>query len=178
MGIPWTYEPEGFTVNGSSYLPDFYLPSLFGGVYVEIKPKELQGVEKERALAFVKAFEGMLVLICGSPMFGEYSCTSNEPTLEDFVFSDCRKCSGVCYVGIEWTYWGDCTPHTCRDNWNMPLEDGPRIMAAYSLAMSCRFGERSGITRIMAGHPGCTRPNDGPTIAEMMQNAVRATGQK
>jgi hypothetical protein len=37
---------------------------------------------------------------------------------------------------------------------------------------------RRGITRIMAGHPGCTRPNDGPTLTEMMQNAVRATWQK
>ncbi|MCK9571588.1 hypothetical protein M0R72_21740, partial [Candidatus Pacearchaeota archaeon] len=34
---------------------------------------------------------------------------------------------------------------------------------------------RRGIDRIMAGHKGCQRPNDGPTIAEMLANAVHLT---
>ncbi|WP_157638678.1 hypothetical protein [Burkholderia ubonensis] len=34
-GIKWDYEPEGYVVNGQSYLPDFFLPEL--GCYFEVK---------------------------------------------------------------------------------------------------------------------------------------------
>jgi hypothetical protein len=41
LGIPWQYEPQGFSVNGQAYLPDFYLPS--DRTYVEVKgdPRQL-----------------------------------------------------------------------------------------------------------------------------------------
>lgn len=35
---------------------------------------------------------------------------------------------------------------------------------------------RRGIDRIMAGHKGCTRPNDGPTITEMLRTAAHSVG--
>ncbi|MBP0590386.1 hypothetical protein J8I87_11810 [Paraburkholderia sp. LEh10] len=34
-GIKWDYEPEGYVVNDSPYLPDFFLPEL--GCYFEVK---------------------------------------------------------------------------------------------------------------------------------------------
>lgn len=37
--IKWEYETEGFNVNNTRYLPDFYLPEL--KIYVEVKPNGL-----------------------------------------------------------------------------------------------------------------------------------------
>ena len=35
----WRYEDEGFQLsNGMKYLPDFYLPSIGNGIYMEVKP--------------------------------------------------------------------------------------------------------------------------------------------
>lgn len=42
MGIPWLYEPEGFTLAGKGYLPDFYLPEC--GTWCEVKGS-LQGLD-------------------------------------------------------------------------------------------------------------------------------------
>lgn len=39
-GIKYEYEPEGFEADGVRYLPDFYLPELDDGVYVEVKSDE------------------------------------------------------------------------------------------------------------------------------------------
>lgn len=37
-GIRWEYEPQGFVLaDGSSYLPDFWLPDLDGGTWAEVK---------------------------------------------------------------------------------------------------------------------------------------------
>ena len=170
MGIAWQYEPEGFNVCGEAYLPDFRLPDVFGGVYVEIKPKELKGAEMDRAMRFVREFDGELLLICGLPKFGDYSCVSSNEDYDKIVFADCRKCGGVSYIGLDCKCWGDVCGHTCGEHERFPLEDGPRIIHAYESAMACKFGERT--NRIG------TRPNDGPTLTEMMQNAVWATGQK
>ena len=39
LRIRWEYEIEGFVLNdGSWYLPDFWLPTFHGGMYVEVKP--------------------------------------------------------------------------------------------------------------------------------------------
>lgn len=38
LGIQWEYEKEGFDLGeAGSYLPDFWLPNIYGGVYIEIK---------------------------------------------------------------------------------------------------------------------------------------------
>jgi hypothetical protein len=143
MLIPWTYEPEGFIVDGVAYLPDFYVTSINKGVFVEIKPKGIDGNEKELALNRVKAFNGKLLLIIGNPMLGEYSCTiGDNDGLGAFVFADCRRCDGLCYSGADNSYWGEFGKHTCGDHDKNPQEQGERIMNAYKKAMSHRFGEQ------------------------------------
>lgn len=40
MNIEWEYEPEGYMLEDlGPYLPDFYLPNIRGGTFVEIKPR-------------------------------------------------------------------------------------------------------------------------------------------
>lgn len=39
LGIEWVYEAEGFELStGEWYLPDFWLPTFGGGMFVEVKP--------------------------------------------------------------------------------------------------------------------------------------------
>jgi hypothetical protein len=38
LGVKWFYEPEGFCLPSSYYLPDFFLPEVDGGTWLEIKP--------------------------------------------------------------------------------------------------------------------------------------------
>lgn len=54
LGIEWRYEDEGFILSdGTCYLPDFYLPTFNGGMFVEVKPKFTQEeIEKCRDLCF------------------------------------------------------------------------------------------------------------------------------
>lgn len=38
LGIRYEYEPEGFEMSdGTRYLPDFYLPDMDGGLFIEVK---------------------------------------------------------------------------------------------------------------------------------------------
>lgn len=54
LGIDWRYEDEGFELSdGTWYLPDFYLPTFNGGMFVEVKPEFNQKeAEKCRDLCF------------------------------------------------------------------------------------------------------------------------------
>jgi hypothetical protein len=38
LGVRWEYEHEGFVTKAGPYLPDFWLPEIRGGVWLEIKP--------------------------------------------------------------------------------------------------------------------------------------------
>lgn len=43
LGIAWTYEPEGYDLNGKWYLPDFWLPEF--PLFIEIKPFDATKLE-------------------------------------------------------------------------------------------------------------------------------------
>lgn len=47
LGIAWEYEKEGYNLNGTWYLPDFYLPQL--EAWVEIKGQEPTEEERNKA---------------------------------------------------------------------------------------------------------------------------------
>lgn len=38
LGVTWQYEPQGFHLPSGNYLPDFFLPLVDGGTWLEIKP--------------------------------------------------------------------------------------------------------------------------------------------
>ena len=57
LGLDWTYEPEGFDLNGIWYLPDFYVDGLG---YMEVKFK---GGDFSKAIEFAKA-TGEGIMLC------------------------------------------------------------------------------------------------------------------
>lgn len=48
LKITWEYEHEGYDLNGTWYLPDFYLPYWNGGTFVEVKPKAFTDLEDNK----------------------------------------------------------------------------------------------------------------------------------
>lgn len=59
LDIKWLYEPQGFTVGGKPYLPDFYLPEI--DFWVEVKGDE-RGLDKDLLREFVTADNRILIL--------------------------------------------------------------------------------------------------------------------
>lgn len=71
LGIDWEYEPEGFVLSdGTSYLPDFRLPTFSGGMWCEVKPK---GGDFEKAEMFARDAEVAVWLCEGLPDLRVYT---------------------------------------------------------------------------------------------------------
>ncbi len=49
IGVKWEYEPAGFDTRIGPYLPDFYLPIVGGGTWVEIKSEHIDKSDREAA---------------------------------------------------------------------------------------------------------------------------------
>jgi len=67
--LRWEYEHEGYDLGDAGfYLPDFYLPDLEGGTYVEVKPDDgyLDGYEK-KFLTLTEQTGKKLLLAVGIP---------------------------------------------------------------------------------------------------------------
>ena len=69
LGIKWEYEPEGFDLGGGvRYLPDFFLPEIQGGLWVEIKPVKPTSVEQEKLEKLVVTTGKTATFRVGDPM--------------------------------------------------------------------------------------------------------------
>jgi hypothetical protein len=68
MGIDWEYEIEGYVLSdGTCYLPDFWLPTFNGGMWVEVKPKEFTEEEKRKCRMLCVESKYGVWLANGSP---------------------------------------------------------------------------------------------------------------
>lgn len=65
LRIPYEYEREGFTLPDGPYLPDFFLPSVRGGMWCEVKPTDCENAERAtllmRQLARLTHKDGVVV---------------------------------------------------------------------------------------------------------------------
>ncbi len=57
LGVRWQYEPEGFALKAGPYLPDFFLPDVNGGTWLEIKPHGAGSFWDERLVEFAQRVE-------------------------------------------------------------------------------------------------------------------------
>jgi len=69
--IRWEYEPEGFDVDGTAYLPDFYLPDM--DCYFEVKGTSNYDIEVLRRFA-QRAKKPLIVAQGAIPDPDEYDC--------------------------------------------------------------------------------------------------------
>ncbi len=110
LEIPFIYEPEGFDLgDGIFYLPDFYLGAGYDS-WVEVKPRELNKLEREKVKRLVSQSGKEVILLIGPPALTPFKyCHISHfpPALPQYIEDR---------VGCFWTYkalrdkrtWCDC----------------------------------------------------------------------
>lgn len=66
IGIPFTYEPEGFDLGGTWYLPDFYC-DIGEGCWIEVKPKASSRRERDLAAKLSREAKCPVLILIGQP---------------------------------------------------------------------------------------------------------------
>lgn len=70
LQIQYQYEVEGFDIEGTWYVPDFYLPDY--SCWEEIKPNGYKWWEDEKIKAFSKQVDKKFILVSGAPQKEKY----------------------------------------------------------------------------------------------------------
>lgn len=75
LGLAWEYEPEGFDLGAVGwYLPDFFLPELHGGMWVEVKPHgKADPADEAKWVALVEETARPLFYALGTPEIRSYT---------------------------------------------------------------------------------------------------------
>ena len=170
LGIEWQYEPEGYDLgDAGKYLPDFYLPGVDGGYWLEVKgdkqAADSNALWKMAALCGVTDKRGLLVY--GEPMLAVEAAMNGtespwwEMTMAEdgcdapYIFCVCPWCGKV---GIEFDGRGarvcGWQAHCATEEDALAIVkpmghgrvddkcytgDDPRIVAAASAARAARF---------------------------------------
>lgn len=137
LGLRWEYEPEGFDLGADGwYLPDFLLPDVDGGTWVEVKPdsdldvrtkvngrldlydEDLEGGAKLRGLCRMTGMAGLLAL--GPPELVRYP----------YLYSEGKT---------HWLMAGFIQKFLPSLSGSLPYDDAPDCVAAVHAARSARF---------------------------------------
>lgn len=89
LGIRWEYEVEGYVFeDGGCYLPDFWLPSFNGGMYVEVKAEDFSTTERELCWKLCDESQFGVWLAKGKPDFTLWEVfyyVKGEPVMGDGI---------------------------------------------------------------------------------------------
>jgi hypothetical protein len=96
-GISFSYEAEGFDMDGIRYLPDFWLP--VGKCWFEVKPFIPLPEEISKGLALAKATRRMVFIAPGEPRkgIGLYALSPSGKMQKDWKFAYAHE-QGVGYI--------------------------------------------------------------------------------
>ena len=106
-GIEYDYEVQGFITSKGPYLPDFYLPNLHGGLWIEIKPIHEDGEAEDKLSDVAAITEKAGLLLSGDPLdnVNAYHCGKGTNSIifstgsdYPYLFCVCPVCNKV---GIE-----------------------------------------------------------------------------
>lgn len=67
LSIRYEYELEGYDLPSGRYLPDFWLPAIDGGIWVEVKAREPEEHEIDLAEELARETGRHCVIVVGSP---------------------------------------------------------------------------------------------------------------
>lgn len=168
LGVSYKYEPEGFDLDGTWYLPDFWLPEQ--DCWVEIKPEPPTEAESVKAELLCIATKKTVFIfypdVWFAPSRGEWPAAGFEPhgpaEAWFYVSDDERRQLGetgpeadIPAAAWDETYcWCECTrcgkfgiqymgraARICRhgDSDKDYNSDSPRLLTAYAAARSARF---------------------------------------
>lgn len=156
VGVPYCYEHEGFDLNGTWYLPDFWLPD--SDSFIEIKPnKDFNKEERIRNWTLCSKLrdktERHVFLIVGNPFPGEYivhqfgmAYDDEEPyplNQSGVDFSQCRRCSRIAIlredICNDWKWINKGTKDCSGCSEREPHPDSDLIRKAFISARQMRF---------------------------------------
>lgn len=149
LGIEWEYEKEGYDLDGEWYLPDFWLPNIQGGCWIEIKGREHSESEAKKAILLaygtgraVLMFDQPIVVPIDSADASRAQCwwpceSGGAIGCPNFAWHECYSCGKVDLLPVG--LW-----MCCRKQEYSLCTHNPKIREAYAKAMSARFehGER------------------------------------
>lgn len=134
LGVPWSYEPEGYDLDGVLYLPDFWLPTQ--QMWVEIKGNTPTLEERHKALLLAREGEHPVVIFSGSIACGVLGgvAVPSGFTPDAFVWGECSRCQEVNLIDL------DCFRQICCcGGVRLYRLSSTRLRAAYDAARSARF---------------------------------------
>jgi hypothetical protein len=114
LQIKWTYEHNGYDIDGVKYLPDFWLPEI--STFLEVKGPVVPGAEKARELAVAANLESdawwfpKFLVVIGNEM-GELRLADDNSHMSLAICERCKR------------YWfmPDSCSYECR---NCGIHDG------------------------------------------------------
>ena len=160
LGVEWEYEKEGYMTEAGWYLPDFWLPDVNGGCWLEIKPysKSIEFIHQDPKLYSFQCdtpHEFFLAHGLRNPLKKEddpqdtyypgwIECTWDEP----MFICECPICGkiGITFNGRS-ARIDDCDTTTAKQDWVYRADhedkaynyNSPRILKAFIAANSERF---------------------------------------
>lgn len=145
LGLDFVYEPQGFQLDSGKYLPDFYLPDVGGGLWVEVKTRGLTPREERLAHELVQHSGLRLLVAQGDPCILELGkgyrvCSPPGDWDMNYLWCSCSLCGrvGLENDGRSGRILCLCPGKLQRDDIKTP--DDPRIVTAAAKARSERFG--------------------------------------
>lgn len=142
LSVPWEYEKEGYLLEGTPYLPDFWLPRQ--QCHVEIKGQKPTPEELRKADLLCIASERWVDILVGTP--GDHSVYAfrhyhTMPFVNNFLMAICDNCGSLCFghFSLRKEFYAHC--YTCGGGVYRQgkLERHPRLLAAFDAARSARF---------------------------------------
>ena len=89
LKVDWQYEPEGYNLGEFGwYLPDFYLPNVNGGLWVEIKGQKPSPDEAAKLIALADLTQKKATFRVGEPMINAYIANATETKHFDGSYHD------------------------------------------------------------------------------------------
>lgn len=133
LEIRWQYEPQGFTIDGTNYLPDFYLPGLC--VWAEVKGNE-NDLDRRLMQAAGHGLPGGLLILGDIPAPGAEDNDWSWLHLPSFE----RVTLGM--SAAKGRLWWALDGASAAAEWTMPLASSEHVGGvsdAYAAALSARF---------------------------------------
>lgn len=149
LGADWTYEPEGFDLEGTWYLPDFLVKDW--NVWVEVKGTVPTDDEKAKCRLLAAASGKRVLLVAGEPWtendsnnYGITLFTGDESDwdeTEGWEFGEGRRCADEIWLVSD--SYGATTlravPHERDDGYPLSGSYAGAIVAALIAARGARF---------------------------------------
>lgn len=128
LGVKYDYEPEGFELPSGRYLPDFWLPSIRGGCWLEIKGIEPTREEEKKAAELARLGNDVLVFFGAIPWYK--ASYEYEVMMPDFLGREVDLHEQPGDNKLRWkALWSEPRLHTMRT--------GPELVIEYGCAKWC-----------------------------------------